>query len=177
MDLGAFAQIHELKHIMDENGIEVERLRGLRLMKDEKPFTEDVVARALAECEARACEQMAREKDGWVEWSWETDLKVKKYIYTEDGNRKVRWNKLHGKKRKRVKYLLKRYRKTTEANYKAWNRHCGRPDVLYIHARIGGSNWRFYGVPQIEQQPWFIERADDIFDSSYCDIYAKIKEG
>lgn len=36
MDLGAYAQIDNLSAIMDRNGIDVPRLRGLRLMSQEK---------------------------------------------------------------------------------------------------------------------------------------------
>ena len=37
MDLGAYAQIDDLDKIARKNGIEVPRLRGYRLMKDEEP--------------------------------------------------------------------------------------------------------------------------------------------
>ena len=37
MDIGAYVQIDDLDKIAKENGIEVPRLRGYRLMKDEKP--------------------------------------------------------------------------------------------------------------------------------------------
>ena len=35
MDLGAYAQIEDLENIAKDNGIEVPRLRGYRLMKEE----------------------------------------------------------------------------------------------------------------------------------------------
>ena len=28
---------------------------------------------------------------------------------------------------------------------------------------------------KLTEQPWYLERVDDSFDSTYCDIYAKIK--
>lgn len=45
-----------------------------------------------------------------------------------------------------------------------------------IHARIGGtsdtSNWVSYGGPDnIATQPWFLEKVDDNWDPTYCDIY------
>ena len=46
--------------------------------------------------------------------------------------------------------------------------------MLCIHARIGGGNWSYYDGPELSKQPWFIEKVDDAFDSTYCDIYAKI---
>ena len=44
-----------------------------------------------------------------------------------------------------------------------------------IHARIGGPNWEYYGGPLLKLEPWFLERVDDGFDNTYCDIYARIK--
>lgn len=40
MDLGAYVQIEELEKVMVDNNIDVPRLRGLRLMENEKPLTE-----------------------------------------------------------------------------------------------------------------------------------------
>ena len=39
MDLGAYAQIEDLEQIMKDNNIEIPRLRGLRLMRNEEPIT------------------------------------------------------------------------------------------------------------------------------------------
>ena len=36
MDLYAYSQIENLKHLLEENKIDIPRLRGLRLMKDEE---------------------------------------------------------------------------------------------------------------------------------------------
>ena len=57
---------------------------------------------------------------------------------------------------------------------KTYNKYVGRNDILFIHARIGGGNWDYY-KDKVVNQPWFIEKVDDSFDSTYCDIYAKIK--
>jgi len=58
--------------------------------------------------------------------------------------------------------------------YETFNKYVGRNDILCIHARIGGSNWPYY-KDQVINQPWFIEKIDDGFDETYCDIYARIK--
>ena len=39
MDLGAYAQIPNLENILQDNNIDIPRLRGLRLMKNEEPIT------------------------------------------------------------------------------------------------------------------------------------------
>ena len=46
---------------------------------------------------------------------------------------------------------------------------------MYIHSRIGGKNWSHY-YKEVVDKEWFLEKVDDCFDSTYCDIYAKIKE-
>ena len=57
-----------------------------------------------------------------------------------------------------------------------FNKYAGRKDVLYVHARIGGNNWVFFGGQKVAEHPAFIERVDDWFDSTYCDIYLKVDE-
>lgn len=41
MDLGAYAQIEQLEQLLTANHIEIPRLRGLRLMSEEEPFSEE----------------------------------------------------------------------------------------------------------------------------------------
>ena len=65
-------------------------------------------------------------------------------------------------------------KKRVEKQRAAWNKYAGRDDVLYIHARIGGDNW-FYYHSYVDTQPWFLEKVDDSYDSTYCDLYARIK--
>lgn len=57
-----------------------------------------------------------------------------------------------------------------------FNHYVGQDGVYMIHARIGGtsetSNWVSYGGPtEIATQPWFLEKVDDNWDCTYCDIY------
>jgi hypothetical protein len=54
-----------------------------------------------------------------------------------------------------------------------FNKYIGRDDILYVHARIGSGNWPAYR-DEVVNQPWFLEKIDDAFDPTYCDIYAKI---
>jgi hypothetical protein len=58
--------------------------------------------------------------------------------------------------------------------WELWNKYAGKDDILYIHTRIGGGNWSYYGK-EVVSKPWFLERVDDAYDDTYCDIYAKIK--
>ena len=63
----------------------------------------------------------------------------------------------------------------SDASYQIerFNAHCGEEDVYMIHARIGGNNWESYDGDSITKFPWFIERVDDDFDNTYCDIYVR----
>lgn len=181
MDLGAFENIGLIEKIMSDNGISVPRLRGLRLMSLEKPLPMDEIEAeasciGLEECEA-ACESNFVYAPFSYECSKQTRRLRRKYLVYADGIYNpiaVRWNAVHGKKRKLFKYKLKMARRRVFQNFLTFNRYCGRNDVLYIHARIGGGNWPYYRK-EVENQPWFIEKVDDPFDSTYCDIYAKIK--
>ena len=85
-----------------------------------------------------------------------------------------RWDRIHGKRRKHLKYLLKDKKRRVLKQANTFNKYVGCEDVLYIHARIGGGNWLYYGGSEIEKQPWFLEKVDDCWDCTYCDIYAKI---
>ena len=64
--------------------------------------------------------------------------------------------------------------KEIRRQYETWNKYAGKDGFLYIHARIGGGNWPYYFKDVIDK-PWFIEKVDDSFDSTYCDIYARIE--
>lgn len=181
MDLGAFENIELIEKIMSDNGISVPRLRGLRLMSLEKPLTRDEIeleasTTGLLDCES-ACESDFVYKPFSYEVSERTRRLRRKYlVYATDIYNPVaiRWNAIHGKKRKLFKYNMKMARRRVFQNFLTFNRYCGQNDVLYIHARIGGGNWPYYRK-EVENQPWFIEKVDDPFDSTYCDIYARIK--
>lgn len=180
MDLGAFSQIPNLSKIMTENGISIPRLRGIRLMKDEPPFTEESIQKMSKRIGLINCEFACRDNFSYRHWGSEyserTNRLVKKYItYDEDLNRSgIHWERIHGKKRKLFKYLIKKADQRVRKNVSIFNKYCGRDDVLYIHARIGGFNWIRYGGPELEKQPWFLDKVDEPFDDTYCDIYAKI---
>ena len=183
MDFGAYVQIGHLSEIMEANGIKVPRLRGLRLMRYEPFITEEDI------------QTIVQYENGWIytkmccseprfhpesncsEFSPSTDRLRKKYLIKDDEDNVIgfRWDLIHGKNKKRLKFALKQAEKRARKQFGVFNKYAGREDVLYIHARIGGGNWVYYGGPELAKQPWFIEKVDDCFDSTYCDIYARIK--
>lgn len=191
MDLGAYIQIEDLEKIMEANGIEVPRLRGLRLMSQQEFCTEEDIRKAIQSNNSWIYEKMCcsvprfHPDSNCSEFSPATARLEEKYLIREerplgDGRTYMktvgfRWDRIHGKNKKRLKLALKHAEKRVREEMTVFNKYVGKEDVLYIHARIGGRNWAFYGGPELAKQPWFIEKVDDYFDSTYCDIYARIK--
>lgn len=189
MDLGAYANIDTLEKVAEANHISVPRLRGYRLMKFEDRVD---LAECLKGIETSCCEDLIEcswDQGGWYSFGPTTDRNKKRYMtwHNEVNTRcdgstysrivfdDIKWEKIHGKHRKVLKLAIKQKKKSTLAQYDTWNKYCGRDDVLYIHARIGGNNWTYYeGNKLVATQPWFLDRVDDCFDCTYCDIYAKI---
>ena len=179
MDIGAYAQIDDLEKIAKDNNIECTRLRGYRLMKDEDPIDYNKwMKREAVICLKMLIEQHWNTKSGTYDLYWLTDLNKEYYIEnygSEDKEERVRWDRIHGKHRKMLKTAIHNSKVAYKKQAEVFNKYVGRNDILYIHARIGGGNWPYY-YKQVVDQPWFIEKVDDGFDPTYCDIYAKIKE-
>lgn len=186
MDLGAYMKIDKLEVIAKANGIAIPRPRGYRLMKDEKPMTAEGFDRLFQMCEVDAVYTLCMYDPFWklprngCVYSIGTN---KLDCYMQYGPDEygylaalgARWDRIHGKKRRILKYEIKKNKRRALAQFSVWSKYAGRDDVLYIHARIGGSNWIYYdGQKQVLEQTWFLERVDDWWDNTYCDIYAKI---
>lgn len=175
MDLGAYAKIDDLSNIMKDNGISVPRLRGLRNMKFEEPVD---IRTMYKDIEKKCVEDLCNSVPSWTLYSnlrcYSRANERKLNYYTV--NNGINWKHIRGKKRKILKTYIHNEKKRYERQYSIWNKYCGREGILYIHARIGGRNWSYFGGPElVAKQPWFIEKVDDAFDCTYCDIYARIK--
>lgn len=186
MDLIAYSQIEDLDVIAEQNGIDIPRLRGYRLMKNENPVSKEEIKEMMQECEVdvgrNLCEaypywspnpkyRMCSDytdfiKDFYLILNPDKDKRVgEKYI-------SIRWDRIHGWKRKILKFEIKKRKRKIKKQYDMWNKYAGKENVLYIHARLGGYNWN--GHENLTKESWFLDRVDDSFDNSYCDIYAKI---
>lgn len=186
MDLGAYVNIDVLDKIAEKNGISVPRLRGYRLMREEKPadlkkiinVNEIAVNAVTLLCEATP--YWSAHPD-WYECNELSDVRKQWYLtegVDEDGWKHfvdVRWDRIHGRKRKILKTLIHNEVQAYKKQYEVWNRYAGKDNILYIHARIGGGNWSYYH-DSVDKQSWFIEKVDDAWDNTYCDIYAHIEE-
>lgn len=181
MDLGAYSNIgtDEIEEIVKKNNIDVPRLRGYRLMKNEKPVSQKDMKDLYEAAGLVLLENMIT---GVPYFSLNPDyfqydaLQYKRmdYYATPDGvDKQIDWSKIHGWKRKNLKFALKQMWKDIKKQYDMFNKYAGRNDILYIHSRIGGDNWPYY-KHYVVNEPWFIERVDDAYDNTYCDIYAKI---
>ena len=194
MDLYAYANIGNLEQYLKDNGISIPRLRGLQLCKEMEPFTEEEIKLntndIIADCIDDACASNWY-FSGWYCYGRACERLKKKYtkqVYSKtitciDGSKTdiyisvPKWEKIHGKHRKALKFEIKQRLKQFETHRKAWDKYCGREDVIRIHSRIGGANWIYYDGPQIvASHPLFLEKVDDAWDCTYCNIYMKIKE-
>ena len=187
MDLEAYMQIDEFEQIAKDNNIVVPRLRGYRLMKDEKPVPEEVIERIMEDSDIDVCETLCCSEPFWSEasfmsvWNDKTKRRQNYYLIEDtDENRSrkykgIRWDRIHGWKRKVLRLAIKKKRKRIREQYDMWNKYAGKDKVLYIHARIGGNNWNYYEGYKLMRLPWFLDKVDDYFDDTYCDIYASIE--
>lgn len=174
MDLGAYIQIEDLEQLANINNIDVPRLRGYRLMSEETPIEIDsIITDMIREIYKQGCISIPSfcPDSAIHKFSAKTDYLRKKYLTSEG---EFRWELLHGKRRKNMKFAVKKMKKAVLHQYETFNKYAGASNVLYIHARIGGSNWSFYQGYLLEKEPWFLEKVDDCFDDTYCDIYARL---
>ena len=175
MDLYAYAQIDDFEALAKANGIDVPRLRGYRLMSEEDAISENAAAEMLRDAEADAVEDLCRADPPFsvnpvaYTYSRRSDAIVETYIYKKsDRTAVVRWDRLHGKRRKAAKFVIKQRKRAIRTQNGLWSRFAGQPDVLYIHSRIG------CGFRAFANQPWYLGGCVDSYDSTYCDIYASV---
>lgn len=170
---------------MKANNIEVPRLRGCRWMKEEDVIDEEKIYQLIESAKAEVFEDAITsnprfhpEHTKCYIWDWKTNMLRKKYlICDQDGNIEgIRWNLIHGKNKKRIKLALKHQAKAIRKSIETFNKYAGRDDILCVHARIGSSNWHYFDADKtVATNPAFLEKVDDWFDCTYCDIYFKLQ--
>lgn len=176
MDLWAYAQIGKLAELAKKNGIDVPRLRGYRLMANEKPLSEEERKEFNHGVEIQAANDFTAcfdqghfyPKGNFFTYDLGQIRRQKKWIDKQTDL--IRWENIHGKVRRALKFYIKQEKRKAAKQQSTFDSFCGRKDVLYIHARLGGANW----CPYLEKEPWFICKINDAYDSTYCDIYAKL---
>ena len=74
-----------------------------------------------------------------------------------------------------MKHVMKITKRRVLESFGTFNRYVGRDDILCVHARIGGRNWGYYNRGgAVSGSDAFIEKVNDMFDDTYCDIYLRI---
>ena len=71
-------------------------------------------------------------------WRPVCDTLWERYL-TKDENGEyngIRWDRIHGKHRKKLKFELKNCNKEIDKQYKVWDKYAGRQDVAYIYIYI-----------------------------------------
>lgn len=183
MNIYAYENIERLTEVAQKNNIVVPRLRGYCLMCEESCFNVKEQIDSFIDIRSIVTDLCTSEPfwtDGASTYSYssKTDKLRRKYVgrnYADFGftEQTINWDKIHGKKRRVLKFAIKNKRKRIKAQFDMWNKYVGRADVLCIHARIGGCNWEAY-KENVIHEPWFLEKVDDYADNTYCDIYAKL---
>ena len=177
MDIGAYANIDKLSVVAEKNGINVSRLRGYRLMKDEcEPIIldDDTIHYIEKESIERMVCGIPRFTINPIMVAYSLDKENYASKYYDYKNNKIKWDKIHGKFRKNLKYVLKRDMEKVKDNFDIFNKYIKRDDVLYIHAKLGSCNWSGETHLYYKNEPWYLDSIDDGYDNTYCDIYAKI---
>ena len=170
MDLGAFSQINTLDTVLDAVGVNIKRLRGLRLMRFETPITEQELEDSI---KANSCDAVKDwlQQHSWSFWSsTKADKRHHAFIYRQGEIVDYDFSKIHGKDRKILKFKLKKIRDEYSYQYGLFNSFVGK-NVLYVHARQGGFNRDWCGMKEIAQHPRWLADVDDAWDNTYCDIY------
>lgn len=189
MDLLAYTRIgdEEIEEIVKRNGIEVPRLRGYELCSEMTPWTKEEMNHELKWIAVNTCKDLCQSNPFWnpnsnchTFSSW-TDYLCDYYLIKGikangyEDYVDINWNRIHGWKRKVLKTAIHNNQMEFKKFVEKWNSYCGRKDVLRVHSRIGGNNWSYFKGNELKKKPWFIEKIDDWFDCTYCDIYCKIQ--
>lgn len=174
------------KIVEKTNIIDIPRIRGLRAMKDEERYSKEDINRAIHFASMHAIERLIRSNWHvnaiWTRYNKETNAEVKRCIqYTEDVEGyeypdKIIFKNID-KTTNKVKalFVIAKKAKEVRKQLNMWNKYAGVKDVICIRARIGGKNWSYYTKDcNLTVMPWYLERVDDYFDNTYCDIYAKV---
>lgn len=155
---------------------EIPRARAIEIMSDKKPLLSDTVSELKKQAELDVYRSSCTSDPLFTpysnvhEYSSKTDAVRKKFL---DKNGELKWNLVHGKRRKRIKFSIKKANKKIDKFRELWNKYSGKKDVACVRARIGGDDWY---EQDIENEPWFLEKVDDWFDDTYCYIFCKIDE-
>lgn len=174
MDLYAFSKIDDYATLLKENGIDICRLRGIRCMGDEEPQDEESTKRYISEKSLDIVRDIAR-KTGNSRWfiplCWSHDCKTDKRVYkwTKDGF--IHWEHINGRRRKAIKYLIKKAKRNVKTFDELFNKYVGRADVFMVHTKTGSDSWVHFDYTG---EPWCLGQVDDLWDETYQYVFVKV---
>jgi len=159
--------IENLDEVAKANGIEVPRLRGYRLMRNQHVWTGEEIAKEIVEELDHTYRSLCDIAVRMAEDAMEHDLGA----YGADKSCLSLYERQCGGFEKRFR-----------AQIEMWNRYAGRDDVLFIHSRMGyplESHWDSKNKETVvdrdlRNEPWFLDWVPDAYDETYIDIYARI---
>lgn len=149
---------------------------GFKPMSNEKPMNLEEVAKRKNEDAVLTLENLLVRYPAWStrsHWSiydWRSHLRREHYL-TKDKNgdyNGIRWDRIHGKHRKLLKYKIKKNNEEIDRKYSVWDKYAGRQDVAYMRIKT------YYLKDEVFSQPWFLEVVCDYFDPTYDYVYIKI---
>ena len=190
MDIEAYLQIDKYMGLLKANEIEIPRIRGITLMANQEIVSDEEIKQLektysviIAVDFFRSLLPFQRNNNICDPYSSRVDKRVLHYISVDEGiyhygdtyytYLDIRWDRIHGKKKKLLKMAIKKANTKLRSSIETWNKYAGKEDILCVHSRIGGPNWVTYGGLEISKQPWFLEKIDSFDDNSYCDIFVK----
>ena len=178
MDMGAYMKIETIKPIVEKNNIIVDRVRGYRLMSDEESINQHDLNEIIQKIFLSRVDDLFAMRNDEVFgrclcYDEEYDANKKKYL-RKDGS--LRWELISGDLKKNIEFVQTEVKLLVGNQYDLWNRFAKCSNVLYIHAKLGSSNWSGIYHKTYENEPWYLDSCDDAFDAAYCDIYAKLED-
>ena len=150
------------------------------IMKEESKISLEEIDKIMAEQEVMIVDRLLSSNPRWTLQPYFTKAKnkekyVHKYIHFDDKREYVRWNRLHGKHRKIVKFECKKEKKKIKDRVFAFNQFAGREDVMCIRVDTHHSEDGNGFLYQIKFLPYFLSMnpsyRNEAFSSNIYDIY------
>ena len=165
------------KEFVDASGFKACEVPEFKLMSNKKPVSPEEISRRKNEDAVYILKRLVSNYPAWTinkiygySWRLGSTLKWDHYM-TKDENGEyngIRWDRIHGKHRKVLKYKLKKNNEIIDKQYNTWNKYAGRKDVAYMY-----TYW-YYLDNEVLDQSCILERICDHFDPDYYYVYAKI---
>ena len=174
MDLETFNSTFR-KEFVESWGKDI-RSWGFKPMSDKKLSNPEEIAKRKHEDAVQTLENLLVRYPAWStrsHWSvydWRSHLRREHYLTKDEHGdyNGIRWDRIHGKHRKLLKYKLKKHSPEIDKQYNVWDKYAGREDVAYIYIKY------YHLKDELYNQPWFLEKVYDYFEPTCCYVFVKI---